>query len=69
MISVDTILLQFIFKLLNMLMLLLDDSLIFNNSWLSAITYNAVSDFAQHLSFFLSSTINSYSFDRSVTLA
>lgn len=44
-------------------MLPLDDLLTLNdNSWLSAVTYNAASELAQHLSFFPSSATSYYSY-------
>ena len=61
-VSVEAILSVFTFKLLNMLKLLSDNlPILNNNSWLSAIIFDAVRELTQHLNVFSSSAINCYS--------
>lgn len=67
-VSVEAILSVFTFTSLNMLKLLSDDlPTLNNNSWLSAVIYNAVRELTQHLNSFSSSAINYYSLYHSVT--
>lgn len=67
-ILVDTIHVMLTFKLLNMLMLLFDDLPTLNdNSWLSAVTWNAVSELTQRLYFFRTWAVGCYSLDHSIT--